>query len=436
MKAPGPDGVPLLGVLARLARDPVGLCMTARREYGPVVRLPVLGGEVYLLTEPDHVEQVLVHRNRNHWKGRLFNRADFLFGEGLVLTDGRQWQRQRRLMQPAFGHERVAQLVPTLVAVIERRAERWERACRSGAVVEMEAEMMSLTLDLICRAMFSLGVSDEELDRAAAAFGVVLGHLALRFATFTFPGWVPIPGQRRARRAVRFLDDLVYRIIDQRVAGTGPAANDLLAMLVDARDEHGTAMSRYELRDQVITVLFGGYEATAHAMAWTWSLLDGHPEVDARFRAEIATASSVADLSYTRQILNESLRLYPPFWEVLRSTYETDEVGGYEIPGGASVLLCPFVTHRLPHVWHDPQAFQPERFAPDAPPVHRYAYFPFGAGQRLCIGRNLAILEMQLTLWVLARRFRPRLTSPGRVPHRARSTLRSRSGIHMTLDPA
>jgi cytochrome P450 len=253
------------------------------------VQLPVLGGEACLLTEPDHVEQVLVHRNRNHWKGRLFNRADFLFGRGLVLADGRQWQRQRRLMQPV-------------------------------------------------------------------------------------PGWVPIPGQRRARRAVRFLDDMVYRIIDQRAAGTRPAANDLLAMLMDARDENGMAMTRHELRDQVITVLFDGYEATAHAMAWTWSLLDGHPAVDARFRAEIAAASSAADLPYTRQILNES--------------------------------------------------------------AHRYAYFPFGAGQRLCIGRSLAILEMQLILWILARRFRPRLTSPGRVPHQARSTLRSRSGIHMTLDPA
>lgn len=157
MKAPGPSGVPLLGMLPRLVRDPAEFCAAAQRAYGPVVRLPVLGGAVYLLTEPDHVEHVLVHRNRNHWKGRLFNRADFLFGRGLVLADGQQWQRQRRLMRPAFGPERVARLVPTLVGVIEQRTERWERACGRGVVVEMEAEMMSLTLDLICRAMFSLG---------------------------------------------------------------------------------------------------------------------------------------------------------------------------------------------------------------------------------------------------------------------------------------
>jgi cytochrome P450 len=436
MKPPGPSGLPLLGVLPGLARDPAGLCAAAQREYGPVVRLPVPRGAVYLLTEPEHIEHVLVHRNRNHWKGRLFNRADFLFGRGLVLADGEQWRRQRRLMQPAFGQERVARLVPTLVDVIERRAQRWERPSREGAVVEMEAEMMSLTLDLICRAMFTVGVSDDELDRTAAAFGVVLNHLGLRFATFTFPEWVPIPGQRRARRALRFLDELVYRIIDERAAGNGPAPDDLLAMLTEARDEDGRVMTRRELRDQVITVLFGGYEATAHSMAWTWSLIDRHPDVDARFRAEIAAAATVADLPYTRQILNESLRLYPPFWEVLRSSYQADEIGGYEIPANASVLLCPFVTHRLPHLWPDPDAFRPERFGAGVPAAHRYAHFPFGAGQRLCIGQHLATLEMQLILWVLGRRIRPRLGSPGPVPHRAQSTLRSKAGIHMVLEPA
>jgi len=426
--------MPLFGVLTGLARDPVGLCAAAQREYGPIVRLPVLKGAVYLLTAPEDVEHVLVHRNRNHWKGRLFNRADFLFGRGLVLSDGEQWQRQRKLMQPAFRPDRIARLAPVLVDVIERRAERWERLCRSGAAIEMETEMMSLTLDLICRAMFTVGLGDDELDHTAAAFGLVLRHLGLRFATFTLPEWAPLPGEHTARRALSFLDDMVYRIIDERAVATGPQPNDLLGMLTAARDENGQAMTRHELRDQVITILFGGYEATAHSTAWTWSLLDRHPSVDARFHAEVTGATTVDDLPYTRQIISESLRLYPPFWQVLRSSYQADVVGGYEIPSGASVLLCPFVTHRLPELWDDPHDFHPERFGSEAPPMHRHAYFPFGAGQRLCIGRSLALQEMQLILWKLGRRFRPRLTSPGPVPHRAQSTLRSRAGIHMTLE--
>jgi enediyne biosynthesis protein E7 len=399
------------------------------------VRLPVLAGAVYLLTHPDHIEQVLVRRNRNHWKGRLFNRADFLFGNGLVLADGEDWRRQRALMQPAFGHDRIDRLTDTLVEVIDKRAARWARLAATGEAVDMEVEMMSLTLDLISRAMFNLSVSDDELDRMAAAFGVVLKHLGLRFATFTFPDRFPLPGQRKARRALAYLDSVVYRIIDER--GGAPRQDDLLSMLLDARYEDGTAMTRRELRDQLITILFGGYEATAHSLSWTWYLIDRNPDVDERLRKEIASASTTADLVYTRQILNESLRLYPSFWEVLRSTYEADTFGDYEIPAGASVLLSPFVTQRLAEFWPEPLTFDPDRWDAAAPAPGKYAYFPFGAGQRLCIGRTLALLEMQLILWKLGGRFRPRRpTGAPPVDYRAQSTLRSRSGMQMVIEPA
>jgi cytochrome P450 len=421
-------------VLPQLVRDPAALCVRAQAAYGYVARLPVLWGSVYLLTHPDHIEHVLVRRNRNHWKGRLFNRADFLFGNGLVLADGEDWQRQRRLMQPAFGHDRVARLVPTLTDVVDRRANAWQaRVDGNGdATVDMDVEMMSLTLDLICHAMFSLSMTDAELDDIARAFGTVLNHLGLRFATFMFPDSVRLPGERKARRALAYLDGVVNRIIDERL-GAAPR-DDLLSMLLDARDEEGAAMSRQELRDQLITILFGGYEATAHSLSWTWYLIDRHPDVEEKLRKEWADASSPDDLRYTRQVIDESLRLYPSFWEVLRSSYDADEIGGYEIPANASVLLSPYVTHRLAEFWPEPTTFDPSRWDPAAAPPHKYAYFPFASGQRQCIGRHLALLEMQLVLWRLGQRFRPQ-RPPGAAPvaQRAQSTLRSKDGMAMRI---
>ena len=262
------------------------------------------------------------------------------------------------------------------------------------------------------------------------AFSVVLGHVGLRFATFALPA-LPLPGQARARRALSTLDATVDRIIERRPSDR----DDVLGRLLAAVD--AGAMSRRQLRDEVITLLFGGYEATAHALSWTWYLLDRHPDIGDRVRAEAAAGApgDTSGLVFTRQVIDEVLRLYPPFWEVLRSSHEADDVGGYRIPAGASILLVPWLTHRLPEFWSEPDEFRPDRWA-DWQPPHRYAHFPFGAGQRLCIGRPLAMLEMQLVVSVLGREFRPRLVNGQRVRAHAQSTLRSGRGIRMTLTHA
>ncbi|GIF99954.1 cytochrome P450 [Catellatospora citrea] len=426
---PGPRGVPLLGVLPQLARDPLGTLARARDRYGDVVRLPVLSGAVYLLAHPDHVERVLVTRNANHWKGRLFGRADFLFGNGLVLNDGESWHAQRRVMQPGFHADLLRTAVDAMLEVIEDHARRWRLARRDGTVLEFESEMTVLTLDLMATAMFGVRLGADELATTGRAFGVVLEHVGLRFATFTLPPATPLPGRARALRALAALEEIVARLVDRH----DPARTDVLGMLQQAVDTG--AMSPRQLRDEVMTLLFGGYEATAHTLAWTWHLLDRHPQVGDRVRAEVAAAcpGDVAALPYTRQVLDEVLRLYPPFWEVLRSSRETDEFDGHVVPGGAAILLVPWLTHRLPEFWPDPSTFDPDRWAA-GPPAHRHAYFPFGGGQRLCIGRPLALLEMQLVVSQLSREFRPRRADRRPVRERARSTLRARHGIRMVLD--
>lgn len=392
-----------------------------------MVRLPVPGAAVYLLTHPDHIEQVLVTNNRNHWKGRMFGRTSFLFGNGLVLNDGPDWHRQRRLMQPEFHPDRIKALAQTMGEVIDERGDLWAKVAAHGGTVEMESEMMRLTLAVVTRTMFSVHLDEDRLTELTGAFGAVLAHLGPRMATFMLPAGLPIPGERKARRALALIDRFVDEVMSARGGGRD-APSDLLSVLMP--------LNRAEARDEFVTVLFGGYEATAHALAWAWYLLDHSPDVEARFRQELADNDEQAELPFTRQLVDETLRLYPPFWEVLRSSYEPQDVGEYSLPANAPILLCPFTTHRLPEFWADPLEFRPERFAPDgeASTRPRHAYFPFGAGQRTCIGRHLALLEMQAALSRLGRRFRPRLVGSGPVSYRAQSTLRSRGGITMRIE--
>lgn len=445
-RAPTVRGRPLVGVLPELLRDGPELCVRAMRANPrSVARLRVGPASLYVVHHPDHVQHVMVENNRNYWKGPAFNRAAFFFGRGLVMNEGESWLHQRRLMSPAFSHARVAGLVPIMADVVRRKADTWQQAARAGRPVEMVHEMMTITLEIITRTMFSSGVTDEDVRRMADAFGVVLRHISLRFATFWLPERVPLPGAARTRAAVARLEEIVRRVVAQR-RRSGERPDDLLSMLLDARDAAtGAPMSDRQLRDEVLTTLFGGYEATADSLAWTWHLLSRHPEADARFRDEVDAvmaddapmAEELGRMDWTRRVIMESMRLYPPFWWNLRAAHGDDVVGGARIPAGATVLLVTYATHRHPEFWDEPDRFDPDRFLPEAVAGrHRHAYVPFGAGQRACIGRHLAMLETPLVLSMLARRFRP-VPVPGRpVVYRAEASLRAKHGVWMDLEPA
>jgi cytochrome P450 len=441
---PGPRGLPVLGVLPQMVRDPARFCTEAMLEFNDVVRLNVGFASIYLVTLPEHVHHVLVDHDENYWKGTLFNRARFLFGQGLVLNEGQSWRRQRRLMQPAFTHRRIASLIPIMSDVVEQRLAAWEAACVAGQPLNVGKEMMFLTLRIIAKTMFSLSISDSELERMARAFNTALEHMTLRMFTFFLPEWAPLTGRRACREAVATLEEITYRIIRER-RQSGREMDDLLSMLLSARDENGEGMSDLEIRDEVMTTLFGGYEATADALTWGWYLLDQNPEDDARMRGEVAAATGgrtpgfedLIKMAFTAQVTEESMRLFPPFWFWTRTSYNDDEIGGHLIPAKSLVLLCPFATHRHPAFWDEPEAFRPERFAADSHPHRpREAYFPFGTGQRMCIGRHLAMLEMQLIVSMVAQRYRLRLV-PGRpVVPRAGTSLRAKDGLWMIPERA
>jgi cytochrome P450 len=328
---------------------------------------------------------------------------------------------------------------------VRRKGDAWQAAARAGRPVEMVHEMMTITLEVIARTMFSTSMTDEDVRRMAEAFGPILRHIGLRFGTFWLPERIPLPGTARTNAAVARLEEIVRRVVaERRTSGERP--DDLLSMLLDARDaESGEPMSDRQLRDEVLTTMFGGYEATADSLAWTWHLLARHPQADARMRGEVdavmagdaPTVEELGRMDYTRRLIMESMRLYPPFWWNLRAAHADDEVGGTRIPAGATVLLVTYATHRHPEFWNDPERFDPDRFLPEAVAKrHRHAYVPFGTGQRACVGRHLAMLETPLVLAMLARRFRP-VPVPGRpVVYRAEASLRARNGVWMTLEPA
>jgi cytochrome P450 len=440
---PSPHGYPIVGALPRMLSNAPRFCTKMMLEYNDVVQLDLGVGSIYLVTMPDHIHHVMVANHDNYWKGDVFDRTRFLFGNGLVVNEGEGWRRQRRLIQPAFAHRRIANLIPIMTDVVEQRLAGWEAASAAEQPLEIGQEMLSLTLRIIMKTMFSLSIDDRELGVMAQCFNTALEQITIRMATYFLPEWFPLPHQHACREAVATLDQMVYRIIKER-RESGQDPDDLLTMLLSARDEEtGEGMTDLEIRDEVMVTLFGGYEATADALTWTWYLLGEHPAVDETMREEIAavlgnrtpTFEDVTRLTYTAQVFQESMRLYPPFWFYNRTARNEDEIGGYPIPAGAQILIVPYATHRHPDFWTVPEAFRPERFEPSQVAGRpRNAYVPFGTGQRMCVGRHLATMEMQLILAVVAQRFRPRLAPGWYVTPKVGTSLRAKGGMWMIPD--
>ena len=436
----------MLGILPRVAADPLRSFADLGREYGDLYRFSVGPVPVHVLTNPDHLKYVLATNNRNYWKGPIFERTRLLFGKGLVLSEGSAWQRQRRIMAPSFQKERIAHLVPIMADEVRKRLLRFERARDDRQPLDMQLQMMTMTLNIVIKAMFSFSIDDEEVEAVANAFNIVLHHIDRRFLTFFLPEWVPLPGRHEAHHALQTLDGVVRRVIEQRRREPG-RHDDLLEALMQARDaETGERMTDEQLRDETITTFFGGYEATATALAWTWSLLSEHRDVAREVQAESVaqipddsnpSLAGLLALDYTQRVINESMRLYPPFWISFRTSLEEDTIGGHWIPPRAPLVLCHYLAHRHPGFWPDPEAFDPDRFSAERSQQRPRHYFaPFGAGQRMCIGKHFAMLEMKLIVAMVIRRYRLELVEDRPVEPFPRTTLRSRHGIWMNVREA
>lgn len=440
-KPPLADVGPLRS-LSDMRRDALGFLQGVARRYGDVVRVRALLWSFYLVSSADGAQRVLQEHHTNYNKDVLDYRILRRFlGHGLLTDDGDSWLRHRRMMQPAFHRQRLAAFGAIMTTATEEMLARWN-ALPVDVPVDVTREMMRLTQRIVGRALFSFELG-AEAEVVGDAFST-LNALVMEYSYQPFPPlFVPTARNRRLLGAGETLDRVVHEIIAAR-RRRADDSGDLLSMLLQARDaETGETMSDQQVRDEVMTLLLAGHETTANLLSWTWYLLAQHPEAERRLHDELervlagapATAAQLGELPYTRMVLDEALRLYPPAWIIARNAIGADTLSGYTIPAHGWILICPYITHRHPAYWEHPDVFDPERFTPKrAAQRPKFAYFPFGGGPRQCIGNSFALMEAQIVLATVAQRYRPRPASERPVEPEPLITLRPRGGLPMLLE--
>jgi cytochrome P450 len=428
-------------VLPQLRSDPIGTFRDAADRYGDLVHLKAGPYHGFLPTDPADIKHVLQDNARNYHKSPLFERLRDVVGNGLLTSEDSFWLRQRRLAQPAFHRQRVITMADAMVACTEQMLDRWDDIATRGDTIDLVAEMMALTQAIIVRTMFStdLGAAAEVVNRT---WPIINRRIGETFWSTKLETTLPLPANRRLWRALGELETVVFRIIaDRRQAGRDES--DLLSMLLSARDdETGAGMTDRQLRDEVLTMLLAGHETTSLALSWTYYLLSQHPDAERSVAAEVDRViggerpafAHIERLTCTRRVIDETLRLYPPAWAFSRQALGDDEIGGYRVPRGSLVFLVPFVVHRRPKLWPDPERFDPDRFTAEHESARpRFAYIPFGGGPRGCIGSQFALVEAQLIVATIAQRYRIELEPNQDVRPEPLITLRPAPGIRAII---
>lgn len=438
---PKPAGYPLIGLLPNVWKDPLQFFVNAA-QLGRVVQLDLGPRRMYLIYHPDDIKYVTQDNARNYIKG--YEVVEPVLGQGLVTANGEQWLKQRRLMQPMFHRQKIAGLAHMMTQATQEMLSRWETAyAANGQPFDVASEMMRLTQTIIVRTMFSADIRANAAE-IAQAFTDALEYLnTLLFSPVNIPLAWPTPTNVRFKRAMTLIEGTIYHILQDRRA-SGRDENDLVSMLLEARDETtGEGMSDKQIRDELITIFFAGHETTASTLSWAWYTLAQHPaiyrqlesEIDAAVGTRVPAVEDLPRLAFTRQVIDETLRLYPPAWMFAKTAVTEDAIGGYHIPAGAQIILSPYVTHHLPEFWEAPNEFRPERFAPGADAGRaKLAYFPFSAGPRKCIGDQFALVEATLLLATIAQRYRVRLVPTATVKNRPTATLRPFPGVLVTIE--
>lgn len=435
--------VPAYRTLPRLARDPLRAFARIGRDCdGALARLHLGLVRPYLATHPDHVQHILRRPDTYVREGMMWKPLRRLEGDG-IAGEGRSWRASRRILQPLFTTRHLSTVLPPMAAAVQEALDLLGYRARDRHPVDLVTEMTGLMHRVMVRVFFGDRIRVTDADRLGAAIATAFQSLGWRMLLPFVSDAVPLPGDRAFRRAVRTVDELVYPLVRNSRDGEG----DLVGWLARAVDEHGAPLPEKRVRDDVVAMFVAGTETTALALTWLWLLLDAHPAAAARLADEVG--SMVGDgppdpghlprLSYTRAALQETLRLYPIGWVVPRTVSAPDEIDGVPLRPGATVLLSPYLTHRLVAFWDDPDRFWPDRFAGDGERRHRFAYLPFGAGVHQCLGSQFFLAEAQLAVAGLVSRFRLEVTGPaGSAPSlapRATASLRPRVRPQLVLHP-
>lgn len=434
---PGPKGIPLIGVLFDYNQGPTGFSMRCAQEFGEISLLPFGPLKVYLLANPEHVNEVLSGQSHRFIKGVSIQSLKSSLGEGLLTSEGDFWKRQRRLTQPAFHRERIVEYGDIMTAAVETMICQW----RDGEIRDIHADMMHLTLLIVAQSLFGTDVAGKTAV-IESALEAILTHFSNQLNTFfLLPEWIPTPDNIQFWQKRQQMDEVIYDIIRQRRKSKA-AKSDLLTMLLNLEDENGAQMSNREIRDEVVTLMMAGHETTALTLTWTWMLLAQNPEVEEKLCQEIQTvlqgrsptANDVTQLKYATWIIKESMRLYPPAWGTSRQVVETLQLGDYTLEPGDTVFLNQWVMHRDPRFFEQPEQFHPERWADGFEQrLPKGVYFPFGDGPRMCIGKGFAMMEAVLILVAIAQQLRLVLPTGYKAELQPSITLRPKHGMKMGL---
>ncbi|WP_263365697.1 cytochrome P450 [Edaphobacter bradus] len=456
--------------------EPIRLFEHLHRTYGPIAHYRFMGTPIIFLNQPDYIREILVTQASAFVKERTVRRMKILLGEGLITSDDPIHMRQRRIVAPAFHRQRIAAYADEIVAISAHHCDRWQ----PGETIDISAAMMALSLEIVARTLFNTAVT-ADIRRINDDVNTIMGiyNFLVAFPRMESFLHLPIPGIIKFRRSKASLDAVVQRLIVEHKA-EGIDKGDLLSMLIDSRDDDATGMSDEQIRDEVLTIFLAGYETVANALTWTWYLLSQNPDVEAKLHAELdavlgsssemssrpkseqsgdaaeepalspskgsaslpqnhhrlPTLADYPSLRYTEQVFAESMRLYPPAWAMGRMSTSPVTLGPYVIPPGAHFFMSQYIMSRTPEFYPDPLRFDPDRFTPENKAARpRFAYFPFGAGSRQCIGESFAWMEGVLAIATIAQRWR--MSYMGNTPPvpQAKITLRPRDPLLMQLTP-
>ncbi|MFQ6228724.1 cytochrome P450 [Nocardia sp. NPDC002869] len=425
----------------RFVTDPITFLSDSMVQHGNVFQFQLVNGSMVGITHPHHIKYILQERMANFSREtQMYDLIEPFLGRGIAtIADHNQWRRNRRLAQPAFHHKKIEALSEVMVAEIDSMCERWAERARAGRTINVGEEMSHLTLRIVVRALFGLDPLGPEVTGFSTATQRLNAELGKFVRMPLLPLKFPTPSHRRFWRAIDDMDAIVYTVIN-KLRGTD--SSGLLAMLMAATDvDTGENFNDRELRDEVVTMLFAGHETSSSALTSAILQLQLHPEVRQRLRDDVdsalpgrhATLTDLPALPYSKQVMEEVLRLKPPAWMGQRRAGEDDEIGGYRIPAGTTVLFSYYHAHRNPECWNQPDTFDPDRFTADAVAARdRNVYLPFGAGGHMCIGNAFAMMEMQLALSTIMRRFELTIENPDPTPVSA-LTLNTKLPVIATL---
>ena len=442
----GTKGYPFIGNLLDIASSKrLDWLQSLTNKHGDVAKFRLLKRDVYLVNHPDLVREILTNKSHIYTKKSLgFKIVKVVLGESTFTAMGETWERKRRLAQPSFHKKRIANLATIMTDTIEEMLDEWEMICDKKQTINIADAMMRLTLKVVVKALFSTALSKDEIQTVADVFTPLLKGTNTRMSyPIKFFYELPLASNTAYQGYIDQLDEIIFRIIKERRASTEKPL-DLLQMLMDAHDEEtGKPLTDQELRDEAMTIFIAGHETTANAMSWLWAILSEKKDIREKIEQEIEevlgkrtpTAMDFPSLTYSLQAFKETLRLYPPVPILPRRIEQDDVLGNYRIKRGGEVFFSPYLLHRHPDFWNDPEVFDPLRFTKEAQKQqHIFAYLPFGGGPRICLGNNFAMMEAVFILAMTTQRFRLNVLPNTKIEPFVSIVTRPKNGVPVTLE--